>query len=54
MYLIYCIFIVIFCVAFCWLLKKVLEVEQDIEVLYTRYSDELNKMILINLNRNGD
>lgn len=54
MFLLLCLFIVVFGVLFIWLVYKFLEMEKDIDVLYNRYSDELNKIILLNLNRNGD
>lgn len=49
------IFIFILFVCLCllsiYVVYKILEIEKDIEILYTNYSKELEKSIKINMNR---
>ena len=40
---------IIECGAFCYLFYKILEIEKDIEILYTNYSKELERVTKVNL-----
>ena len=43
------ILFIIECGAFCFLFYEILEIKKDIEILYTNYSKELEKVTKVNL-----
>ena len=48
--LVFCLFVCL-CILSIFTVYKILEIEKDIETLYTNYSKELERSILININR---
>ena len=52
MFVLVCVLIILFCIGFCYLLYRVLEMEKDIETLYQSYSKELEKVVEVNIELN--
>lgn len=53
MFIISLLIFILVSVAFCYLFYKILEIEKDIETLYTNYAKELEKVTKINLKKAG-
>ena len=53
MFILIFILFVCVCALSIFSIYKILEIEKDIEILYTNYATELEKSILINMNKGG-
>lgn len=53
MFAILIIFFIIQCFAFCYLFYKNLEINKDIETLYSNYSDYIEKITKENIEKRG-
>lgn len=53
LFILLCILILFNCISFCYLFYRILEIDKDIDTLYDNYSEELKKVVNINLEKGG-
>ena len=53
MFILIFILFIFLCVLSIFTIYKILEIEKDVEILYTNYAKELEKSIQININKGG-